>query len=199
MVAMGEVLPYRPPRAREDTTAYVGMIIFLASWAMMFAAMFFAYGFVRARSAAWPPPDLPELPIGLPALNTLVLLASSASQQYGVLAIRRGSSRNLGWALLCTVGLGTLFLALQFSLWLRLYEKGLRPETGGPYGSVFYGLTWFHALHVAVGLAALSVLCAKAFKGRFSAARYLPVRLWSLYWHFVGVIWALMFASIFLI
>lgn len=199
MVAMGEVLPYRPPRAREDTTAYVGMIVFLASWAMMFAAMFFAYAFVRARSAAWPPSDLPELPVALPALNTLVLFASSASQQYGITAIRRGSSRRLGWALLGTVGLGTVFLALQLSLWVRLYQEGLRPETGGPYGSVFYGLTWFHALHVVVGLAAIAVLCAKAFRGRFSAAKYLPVRLWTLYWHFVGVVWALMFASIFLI
>ncbi len=199
MVAMGEVLPYRPPRAREETTAYLGMIIFLASWAMMFAAMFFAYGFVRARSIAWPPPDVPELPIALPALNTLVLCASSASMQYGLAAIRRGASRTLGWALLSTVGLGALFLGLQVSLWLRLYGKGLRPETGGPYGSVFYGLTWFHALHVIVGLVALAVLCGKAFAGTFSAARYLPLRLWTLYWHFVGVVWTLMFVSIFLI
>src|SRR5260370_8595585 len=125
MAAMGEVLPYRPPRAREDTTAYVGMIVFLASWAMMFAALFFAYAFVRARSSAWPPSDLPELPIALPALNTLVLFASSAAQQYGLIAIRRGSSRRLGWALLCTVGLRTLFLPLQLSLSMRLYHPRL--------------------------------------------------------------------------
>src|SRR5262249_37170644 len=199
MIAMGEVLRYRPPRAREDTTAYLGMIIFLASWAMMFAAMFFAYAFVRARSASWPPADVPELPVALPALNTLVLFASSAFQQYGLIAIRRGSARKLGWALLVAVALGALFLALQLSLWIRLYEEGLRPRTGGPYGSVFYGLTWFHALHVAVGLAAIAVLCTKAFRGRFTAAKYLPVRLWTLYWHFVGAVWALMFASIFLI
>src|ERR1700687_392226 len=83
MTAMGEVLPYRPPRAREDTTAYLGMVVFLGSWAMMFAALFFAYGFVRTRSVAWPPPDLPELPWETPALNTLILLSSSASLQYG--------------------------------------------------------------------------------------------------------------------
>ncbi len=199
MVAMGEVLPYRPPGAREETTAYVGMVIFLASWAMMFAALFFAYAFVRARALAWPPPDVPELPVGLPGLNTLVLIASSAAFQYGLLAIRKGESRRLTWALIATVGLGTLFLGLQLSVWVRLYAKGLHHEGSGPYGSVFYGLTGFHALHVLVGLVGIGLLCRKAWAKAFSAARYLPVRLWAMYWHFVGIVWALMFVSIFLI
>src|SRR3981081_4014911 len=113
MTAMGEVLPYRPPRAREETTAYLGMVVFLGSWAMMFAALFFAYGFVRTRSVAWPPADLPELPWGTPALNTLVLLPSSTSLQYGLRGIRAGASKKLGRALLLTVLLGSVFLALQ--------------------------------------------------------------------------------------
>src|SRR6516162_7495064 len=99
MGAMGEVLPYRPPRAREETTAYLGMIVFLGSWAMMFAALFFAYGFVRTRSTAWPPPDLPELPWGLPSINTLLLGASSVAIQYGLRSIRSGSSSKLSRAL----------------------------------------------------------------------------------------------------
>lgn len=199
MMPMGQVLPYRPPKAREEATAFVGMVIFLASWAMMFAAMFFAYGFVRTRSNAWPPPDLPALPVLLPAFNTVVLAASSASFQYGISFIRGGAVRKFALALMTTFVLGTAFLFLQGWLWLGLYQKGLRPETGGPYSSVFYGLTAFHALHVLVGLAAIGLLCGRAFAGAFSAARHLPVRLWAIYWHFVGVVWALMFILVFAI
>ncbi len=199
MHAMGELLRYRPPRAHDETTAYLGMVIFLASWAMMFAALFFAYGYVRSRALVWPPPDLPLLPIALPFANTLVLGVSSAVLQFGSWSIARGSNRRLVWALGLTTALGILFLALQMVLWSRLYREGLRPSSGGPYGSVFYGLTCFHALHVAVGLGGLVWLWRKARLGTLSAARHLPLRLWTMYWHFVGVVWALMLVSIFLI
>jgi cytochrome c oxidase subunit 3 len=175
------------------------MVVFLGSWAMMFASLFFAYGFVRTRSPVWPPPDLPELPWVTPALNTLVLAASSGAIQYGVHSIREGAGRKLARALLFTILLGGVFLSLQLSVWMRLYAQGLRPDTGGPYSSVFWGLTCVHALHVAVGLIGLAWLCRRAFAGAFSAARYLPVRLWALYWHFVGAVWALMFVLIFLL
>ena len=69
LLPMGAIVPYPPPRARQEWTAYLGMVIFLGSWAMMFGSLFFAYGMVRARSDAWPPPDLPELPLGLPGLQ----------------------------------------------------------------------------------------------------------------------------------
>lgn len=199
MVAMGEVLPYRPPRAREETTAYLGMVVFLGSWAMMFAALFFAYGFVRARSPAWPPPDLPQLPWLTPAVNTALLAASSLAVQRGLRFIRAGAPRKLGSALLVALFLGTLFLGLQLTVWTGLYRQGLHPDTSGPYGSVFWGLTGFHALHVAVGLGGLGLLCRRTFAGTYSAARHLPVRLWALYWHFVGAVWALMFITIFLL
>jgi cytochrome c oxidase subunit 3 len=199
MVAMGEVLPYRPPKAREETTAYLGMVIFLASWAMLFAALFFAYGFVRSRSLAWPPQDLPVLPKLLPLVNTGVLGLSSGVLQFGARAIGRGGSRQLRMALLGALLLGALFLGLQTWLWVSLYGEGLRPENGGPYGSVFYGLTWLHGIHVVVGLLGLAWVYCRAHAGAFSAARHLPVRLWAMYWHFVGVVWALMFVSIFLL
>src|SRR5438067_7821759 len=88
---VADILPYRPAKAREDATASIGMIVFLASWAMMFAALFFAYAFVRSRFASqgWPPPGLPRLPVAMPGLNTVVLLASSAALQYSVFAVRR--------------------------------------------------------------------------------------------------------------
>src|SRR5512144_2951674 len=81
---------YRLRPSEDEVTSYVGMVIFLGSWAMMFAALFFSYAVVRAHAPAWPPPDLPPLPIVLPGLNTLVIAASSAAVALGVRAHRVG-------------------------------------------------------------------------------------------------------------
>ncbi len=195
---MGEVVTYRSPRAKEESTAFVGMIVFLASWAMLFAAMFFGYGAIRLRAATWPPPDLPALPIRLPLLNTVVLAASSAAIQYAVVCVRKGRLRTFTAALGTSLILGATFLALQAYVWRDLYVRGLKPQ-GGPYPSVFFGLTGFHGVHVAVGLVALSWLLVRALTGAYSAARNLSVRLWAMYWHFVGVVWGLMFFTVFVL
>src|SRR5688500_3182470 len=105
---MGEIVPYPPPRARQEWTAYLGMVLFLGSWAMMFGSLFFAYGMVRARSNAWPPPDLPVLPLGLPGINTAVLGASSAILQLGVRWLRTGKTSNAGPAVGASLALGSL-------------------------------------------------------------------------------------------
>ena len=199
MSVMGDVLPYRPQKARDEVTAWLGMVIFLASWAMLFAAVFFAYGFVRTRLTAWPPEGLPRLPILWPAGNTVLLAASSVLLQVGGARIRRGDARVLGPAVLGALLLGAAFLASQSVLWATLSRAGLDVRSGGPYASVFYGLTWLHAAHVVVGLAGLGNVCWRAFAGEFSAAKYLPVRLWTMYWHFVGVVWLVMFVVVFVV
>jgi cytochrome c oxidase subunit III len=195
---MGEVVTYRSPRAKDESTAFVGMVVFLASWAMLFAAMFFAYGVVRMRARSWPPLDLPPLPLRLPALNTLVLAGSSVALQYAVSSVRRGRARILTVSLGTSLILGTTFLALQALVWRDLYVQGLTPR-GGPYPSVFFGLTGFHAIHVAVGLVALTWLTWRSFGGAYSAAKFLPVRLWAMYWHFVGAVWGVMFLTLFVL
>jgi cytochrome c oxidase subunit 3 len=195
---MGRLVPLRSPQAHGEWTAYIGMVLFLASWGMMFGALFFAYGVVRAHSAIWPPPDLPELPFVLPLANTAALALSSGALQWGLASVGRGRPGTLVPAILATISLGALFLASQIFVWNRLYEQGLR-VAAGPYPSVFYGLTCFHALHVLVGLGALGWLLRGALQGRYTAARYLPVRLWAMYWHFVGVVWAVMFVSVYLV
>ena len=197
MTAMGDVLPYRPMKAKEEATSLVGMVVFLGSWAMMFATLFFAYGYVRARALEWPPDDLPRLPLFLPGVNTAVIFFSSLAMQYGLTSVRRGQIARLFPSVMLAVALGSLFLVLQTVLWLGLYQDGLRPSSGGNYGAVFYGFTWFHAIHALVGLAGLGSIARRALQGAFGPAKFLPVRLWTLYWHFVGIIWALMFASMF--
>lgn len=195
---MGAIVPYPPPRARQEWTAYLGMVIFLGSWAMMFGALFFAYGMIRARATSWPPADFPELPLALPGVNTAVLAASSALLHLAVLSLRRGNVARTGPALAASIALGSIFLALQFVTWSALWDEGLLPSDG-PYPSVFYALTAFHAVHVLVGIGALGWICHGAFRGKYSAARYLPVRLWALYWHFVGAVWGIMYLTVYVV
>jgi len=194
----GTVVPYRSPRQRDEVTAWIGMVVFLGSWCMMFGALFFTYGGLRTRAVAWPPAGLPLLPVTLPLLNTVCIVASSAALQYGIVALRRGHPSRLAAMLLSSLSLGAVFVGLQLVLWRSLWDQGLRPSSSA-YGSVFYGLTWIHAAHVLVGLVALAWLAIRALRGDYTPARHLPVRLWAMYWHFVGAIWALMFVTVFLI
>jgi len=195
---MGAIVPYPPPRARQEWTAYLGMVLFLGSWAMMFGSLFFAYGMVRARSNAWPPPDLPVLPLALPGINTAVLGASSAILQLGVRWLRTGKTSHAGPAVAASLALGSLFVFLQVVTWQKLLDEGLTPS-GGPYASVFYALTCFHALHVLVGIIALVFICRGVLVGKYTAARFLTVRLWTLYWHFVGAVWGVMFLTVYVL
>jgi len=195
---MGDLIAYPPPRARDDGTGLVGMVIFLASWAMLFAALFFAYGLVRLRSPVWPPLDQPALPIGLPAVNTGVLALSSLALQLGLVSLRSGRLGRLVPCIALSFFLGILFLGLQGTVWLEVFGSGIKPSSG-PYASVFYGLTWLHAAHVLVGVVALAYLFVRALQGAYNTPRHLPVRLWAMYWHFVGAVWALMFVTVYLI
>src|SRR4051812_24131317 len=130
---MGTVVEIRP-RMREEFTSSLGMLIFLASWGMMFAGLFFAYGFARSKAIVWPPVGAPALPLALPALNTAVLLASSFVFARGIAALRRGKRDRFRAAVGLTLGLGALLLALQLSLWKSVAAAGLGVADGS-YGA----------------------------------------------------------------
>jgi len=185
-------------RRGDEVTATVGMVVFLASWAMLFAGLFFSYGLLRARTPVWPPLDQPPLPILLPAVNTAVVALGSGAVILALRFLRLGRLRRGSWALAASAGLGTVFLALQVVVWAGLHRAGLVPS-GGPYASVFYALTCVHALHVLVGIAALAWLATRGFAGTVTAHRHLPVRLWGMYWHFVGLVWLVLYSTVYLI
>jgi cytochrome c oxidase subunit 3 len=185
------------PRAKQDFTQSLGMIVALGSWAMMFGALFFVYAAIRSSTRVWPPPGLPVLPLLLPLVNTLVLAASSVTLLLGTRALARGERKALPGYVLASIVFGTTFLALQFKVWQDLWRAGLVPESGA-YASVFYGLTVLHAVHVLAGLVVLSVVFVRALRGTYTEHNVVRVRVAGMFWHFVDVVWLLMFVAIYL-
>lgn len=183
--------------AHRSTTAFLGMVIFMASWAMLFAGLFFAYGVVRAGAHPWPPTDMPDLPLLLPGMATLALALSSLCLHKALEHVRRGGD-GAGFLVMAGAGLGSVFLVLQVNVWQQMWLLGLTP-TAGPYASVFYGLTVFHALHVVVGLLALGYLALQTARHRYDQTQHIPLRLWTLYWHMVGVVWGLMYILVYVL
>jgi cytochrome c oxidase subunit 3 len=185
------------PRAKEEFSTYLGMVIMLGSWSILFGGLFFAYAGVRLSAPVWPPPGVPRLPLALPAANTLILAMSSWTAQRGLGAIRVGRREKMQALFAATIFLGALFLGLQYVLWSNARASGLSIDAGGTYGSVFYALTLFHAGHVAVGVAGLVYVVVAARLGRWNAAAHGPVRMWTMFWHFVDAVWLVTFVSVF--
>ena len=186
-----------PAEAERTFTAHVGMTIFLGSWAMMFGALFFAYAMLRVRSPVWPPVGV-HLPLLVPALNTAVIVLSGLALRRGSQAVDAGrGSLLLPW-LAVAAGLGAAFLAIQCASWWGLWSAGLT-SSSSPFGSTFYLLTVFHALHVLVGLGLLGTLFPGAARHAYDVRRRTRLRLVSMFWHFVAVVWILMFVSVYLV
>ncbi|HNQ75829.1 MAG TPA: cytochrome c oxidase subunit 3, partial [Pseudothauera hydrothermalis] len=134
---------------------------------------------------------------GIPALNTLILLTSGATitwAHYGLLGNRRGQFK-LG--LLLTIVLGATFLGLQIYEYLYAYSTlNLRLDSG-IYGSTFYLLTGFHGLHVTIGAIMLSVMLGRALAGHFTAEHHFAFEANAWYWHFVDVVWLMLFVVVY--
>ena len=195
---MSDVVPFRGRGpSQRATTSFVGMAIFLGAWTITFAALFFAYADMRLSADRWPDADV-AAPLGLPALNTVLILASSVALWLGMRSIKTAHPRGFLRWLAAALVLGAGFLSLQVVVWTQLVHAGLRWDSGR-YGSVFYALTVFHALHVLVGLLGLLLLVPGALAGRYTVERHASVRNWSMFWHFVDVVWVLMFVVVYVL
>jgi cytochrome c oxidase subunit III len=187
---MATVYPF--PRAlqqEKDATNYVGIVLFLGSWAVLFAGLFFSYGILRLKASHWPPVGVPQLPLLAPGVASLILLASSVT----LWVAYQKKSLTL---FVSTILLGLVFLGLQASTWLQLWERGLQLDSGA-YGGVFYLMTSFHALHVVGGLLALLwFLPAASKRGLGEVAGLKPI---GLLWHFIDAVWWLMFLAVYVV
>ena len=212
MTVVSELRPRALARARErEFTHAVGMVVALSSWGMMFACFFFVYFGLRAQALAWPPPGLPRLPLLLPTINTMVIVGSSLTLVRALKEMRAGHNRLASRWMGITLGLGLLFVALQCLLWRNMWLDGITVHIG-TLGTVFYGLTVLHALHVAAGVVVLAYLLvcalraaspvgdATAFFGSSLAGsqQIIRLRMCGMFWHFVDAIWLVMFVGLFL-
>jgi heme/copper-type cytochrome/quinol oxidase subunit 3 len=188
-----------PPGAAEPglSNARLGMLVLLAGETVFFGGLVAAFLQLRMAAPVWPPPGQPRLPVGLTAVNTLVLLASSLALRRAGTAVRAddraGLVRWLGW----TGGLGLAFLAVQGVEWTRLVSYGLAVSSGA-YGATFYTLIGIHGAHVLGAVLWLAAVWVGAWRGRYTPEAHVPVTTCTMYWHYVVALWPILYVLVYL-
>jgi cytochrome c oxidase subunit 3/cytochrome o ubiquinol oxidase subunit 3 len=173
----------------------LGVWLFLASEVMFFGGLIAAFLHYKVNA---PSPQAGLLSIPLVGVNTFVLLTSSFTVVQGLAAIRRGSRAGLIRFLGITVLLGALFLAGQGYEFAKLYREGVTLQSS-VFGSSFFTLTGFHGLHVLIGIAWAASTLLHATRGRYTDQDHIGVEVFGLYWHFVDIVWIVLFTLIYLV
>jgi cytochrome c oxidase subunit III len=196
----------------------LGMLLFITSEVMFFAGLFAAYFSIRAGYTelvngsiqhVWPPTEFANLLYALPLTSesgqlnlilpaTIVLVLSSFTCQFGVWAVRRDDHRGFLRAFAVTLVLGASFLLLQLYDYSVLMHEGLTVSST-TFGTTYYTLTGFHFAHVFGGVLMLGVVLYRGMAGQFSSRHYDMVEATSLYWHFVDIVWILLFSILYLL
>ena len=179
----------------------LGMVIFIGSEIMLFASFFTAYFLIRfgVFGNNWPPIAEDGKPFELPkvitGINTFILVMSSFTVWWAERAMLKGDRKGLVRGLTVTIMMGATFIAIQFNEYIHL---GFTPDSQA-FGSVFYSLTGLHGAHVLVGLTILSFCLIRARKGDFSKeGGYTPLAAGSIYWHFVDVVWIILYLLVYI-
>jgi heme/copper-type cytochrome/quinol oxidase subunit 3 len=183
-----------------------GMWVFLLSEVMFFTGLIGAYIILRfAEPTHFAEPGV-VLNVPLTAINTFILICSSVTMVKAFAAIELGDQRGLVRWLIATIVLGSIFLGVQVFEYIELVHAGFVPSAaaytapGGPlYGMTFYTMTGFHGLHVAIGVGCLVFTAVKAQRGRYTQTNHGGVEIMGLYWHFVDLVWIILFTIVYLI
>ncbi|HEX7770041.1 MAG TPA: cytochrome c oxidase subunit 3 [Dokdonella sp.] len=212
-----------------DTSFRMGMMWFIFSEVMFFAAFFGALFYARmysipwlggeghgaatneflwpGYSAAWPSNGPGGIgghystmsPWGIPLLNTLLLLSSGVTITIAHHALRAGHRARLLVFLALTVLLGAIFLGFQVYEYVHAYQELNLTLGSGIYGSTFFMLTGFHGMHVTLGAIMLAVIWFRCAKGHFSRDHHFGFEAVAWYWHFVDVVWLGLFLFVYVL
>ncbi|MFH0410943.1 heme-copper oxidase subunit III [Corynebacterium sp. L4756] len=177
----------------------VGTIVFLSQELMFFAGLFAMWFTSRAngQSGDWAEQTaMLNVPMG--TLITAILVLSSVTSQIGVFAAERGDVYKLRVWYGVTIALGVVFIGIVGYEWYEMIHHGVTIQSS-VFGSVFYILTGFHAIHVTAGILAFVVILLRTAKSKFTPAQATAAMAVSYYWHFVDVIWIGVFVVIYLI
>lgn len=164
---------------RRVAPSLLGMTLFVSSEVMFFGGLFAAYFMLRGTAGAWPPEGSVETSLILPSALTVLLLASSVTVHLGKLG--------------ATIALGVVFLAGQAYEYAELAAEGLSASTD-VFATLFFTITGFHGLHVAIGLAMLATVRLR--KERYGEGSAEAV---AYYWHFVDAVWVLVFLTLYVL
>ena len=176
----------------------LGMWVFLAADAMSFGGILAAYGALRYSDPAWPVPSS-ILGIQLTAAMTFLLVCSSVTMVEALAGVRRGNPQRLKGFLLLTILGGVLFLSLQAYEWNKLIFREGQSIQKNNFGATFFILTGFHGMHVFSGVVYLSCILVRALLGKYTPDNHNEVEIVGLYWHFVDLIWILVFTFVYLL
>ena len=206
---------------RVDVSFRWGMSWFIFSEVMFFAAFFGALFYARTFSIPWlgdlenkllwpdfnavwptagPGIDTQFSPMGawgIPALNTALLLTSGATLTWAHHALRANHRGQLIMGLLATIALGFTFLGFQIYEYVHAYQDLNLKLTSGIFGSTFFMLTGFHGFHVTVGAIMLTVILFRCMAGHFKPEHHFGFEGVAWYWHFVDVVWLLLFVLVY--
>jgi heme/copper-type cytochrome/quinol oxidase subunit 3 len=175
----------------------LAMWLFLGSDCLLFGSLISTYLLLRHRSVTGPgPEDVFDIPFT--SVSSFVLLFSSLTMALAVGAIHRGEERRCRTFLVTTAMLGSLFIAGQVYEFTTFVKEGLGYTTN-IFGSAFYTLTGFHGVHVSVGIVFLLGLAIMSLRGNLGPERAETVEIFGLYWHFVDIVWILIFTVVYLI
>ncbi|MBO9345197.1 MAG: heme-copper oxidase subunit III [Chloroflexi bacterium] len=185
--------------AHANLNRKFGMWLFLSSELLIFAGLIGAFVLTRRNifqnGLEWWEPN--TFSLALVSVNTFILLASSLMVVLGIEAIRADQQQKLQRYLTLTAILGVMFLsgqAVEYSL--LIFEEG--HSFADPFGSAFFTLTGIHGLHVFVGVIWCLMTLLVARRGTFSSRNYTTVEIFGLYWHFVDLIWVIIFTVVYL-
>ncbi|HLD50642.1 MAG TPA: heme-copper oxidase subunit III [bacterium] len=176
----------------------LGMWLFLSSEVMFFTGLIGAYIVIREATGQWPVPSS-ILNIPLTAFNTFLLICSSATLVKGLAAAQDGDQEGMQVSLFLTVLLGALFLVIQAHEYHELIHVKHFTPSSSIFGACFFTMTGFHGMHVLVGVLCLLSVFIKSLRGGYSSSEYRGIEVTGLYWHFVDLVWIILFTIVYLI
>jgi cytochrome c oxidase subunit 3/cytochrome o ubiquinol oxidase subunit 3 len=175
----------------------LAMWAFLGSECLLFGALISTYLLYKNRSVTGPyPHDVYDIPFT--SASSFMLLMSSLTMVLALAAIQRGDLRRLRIWLLATASLGGLFVTGQVYEFTSFYREGLSLHTN-LFGSSFFVMTGFHGVHVTLGIIMLLSLYTISARGGLGPEKAEVVELIGLYWHFVDIVWIVIFTVVYLI
>ena len=187
-----------PPAANHSSRVepqLLGMLLFIISEIMVFGAFFTAYFFIRVVGGAPWPAHGTELPKVIAGFNTAVLVSSSFTLHWAETCIKRNNHFGLRAGILTTFLLGCTFLFVQINEYANI---GFAPQDHAQ-ATIFYSLTGLHGAHVFIGLSLLLFVTIRSFRGHYSPAEYRGVEVPGIYWHFVDIMWIIVYSTVYVL